>query len=321
MRKTLVADWVALLGVVALVCLGLAVTSPAFLTEFNLYVLGRDLSITLIIALGQLVVLALGNMNLSIGSIGGLVAVLTGGMMEVWGWPIWLAVLVGLLLGTLAGVFNGLLTAWTGINSLIVTLATTSIFLGINLGLTSAKPFYKLPAEFKAFGAGRAGPFPYIGIVTLVVAILMLILFRRIVLGRQILAMGGNAKAAELSGIPVARVMVATQAISGALAAVAGILLMARLGSAQPTIGEDWVLPSFAAPIIGGVALTGGSISVVGTALAALLVALIQNGLVLLNIDPFWVQFLLGCLILGAVGLKYWTGQLKMPVAFRRKVA
>ncbi len=320
MRKNLVADWAALLGVVVIVCIGLALASPAFLTEFNLYVLGRDLSITLIIALGQLVVLALGNMNLSIGSTGGLVAILTGGMMEVWGLPIWLAVLLGILVGVMAGVLNGVLTAWTGINSLIVTLATTSVFLGINLGLTSAKPFYKLPAEFKAFGAGRAGLFPYIGLVTVIVTILMFLLFRRLVLGRQILAVGGNTKAAELSGIPIYRVVIATQAISGGLAAIAGILLMARLGSAQPTIGEDWVLPSFAAPIIGGVALAGGSISVLGTVLAALLVALIQNGLVLLNIDPFWVQFLLGCLILGSVGLKYWTGQLKMPVSFRRQV-
>lgn len=121
--------------------------------------------------------------------------------------------------------------------------------------------------------------------------------------GCQILAVGGNPRAATLSGIPVNRIVVIVHTLSGLLAAIAAILLMARLGSAQPSIGSDWLLPSFAIPIVGGVALTGGSASILNTVLATFLIALIDNGLVLVKADPYWIQFLLGTIILGAVGL------------------
>ena len=142
--------------------------------------------------------------------------------------------------------------------------------------------------------------------VTVVVVALLAVLFTRTVLGRQILAVGGNARAATLSGIPVDRVIVVVHALSGLLAATAAILLMARLGSAQPSIGTDWLLLSFAAPIIGGAALTGGYLSVLGTMFAVVLIALIENGMVLAKVDPYWVQFLLGALILAAVWLNRW---------------
>ncbi len=108
--------------------------------------------------------------------------------------------------------------------------------------------------------------------------------------------------AAETSGIPVSRVVISAHVISGVIAAIAGILLMARLGQAQPPIGEQWLLPSFAAPIIGGVALSGGSVSIMGTVLAAFFISIISDALVLLNTDPYYYQLLLGVLILGAVG-------------------
>jgi ribose transport system permease protein len=124
-----------------------------------------------------------------------------------------------------------------------------------------------------------------------------------VVLGRQLLAVGGNALAARLSGLPIRRATLTAHAISGFLAAVAGTMLMAQLGQGQPTIGATWVLPSFAGPIIGGAALSGGSAPVLGTVLAMVLISLIDDGLVLVNADPFWVQFLIGALILGAVVL------------------
>jgi ribose transport system permease protein len=124
--------------------------------------------------------------------------------------------------------------------------------------------------------------------------------------GRQLLAYGGNAQAAELSGIPRERTIVLAHVLSGLLAAGAAILAVAQLGSAQPTIGSDWLLLSFAAPIIGGAALTGGHVSVLGTLFAVVLIALIENGMVLAKVDPYWVQFLLGALILAAVWLNRW---------------
>jgi ribose transport system permease protein len=138
------------------------------------------------------------------------------------------------------------------------------------------------------------------------VAALLGVFFARTVPGRHLLAYGGNPAAAELSGVSREWVVVAAHVLSGLLAAGAAVLAVAQLGSAQPTIGADWLLLSFAAPIIGGAALTGGSISVLGTMFAVILIALIENGMVLAKVDPYWVQFLLGALILAAVWLNRW---------------
>ncbi len=303
LRNLASSNWGGLLIVDMFVLAAMSIATPAFLSTYNLYIVGRDVSVSLLVAFSQMIVMALGHMNVSVGAIGGLVAILVGGMLELLGFPIETAVAVGVALGVLAGVMNGGLTLATGINSFIITLATSIILLGINLGITHGTPFYNLPDELKAFGQARLGAFPYLGVATVLVTIFLAVFLNRVTLGRQILAAGGNLKAAELSGVPVTRAVLAAHGISGGLAATAGLLLMARLGSAQPTIGADWVLASFAGPIIGGAALAGGSVSVVGTTLAVVLIALIQNALVLLNADPYWVQFLLGALILGGVAV------------------
>lgn len=296
-------EWVWLAGIVILMSAVLTIMEPRFLTQFNFYVLLRGIAVTLIVAYAQLMVLVVGQLNLSVGATGGMVAVCTGGMMEVWGLPTLMAIALGLVLGVAAGVANGLLTTKTGINGFIITLATASAFTGVTIGLNDAKPYYNLPKQFVSFGQGRAGPFPYIAIVTIVVAVALWVLFERTLLGRQILAVGGNQRAAELSGVPVDRIIVIVFTLSALLSSLAAIILMARLGSAQPSIGSDWLLPSFAIPIVAGIALTGGTAPVINTALAAFLIALIDNGLVLTKADPYWIQFLLGAIILGAVGL------------------
>jgi ribose transport system permease protein len=303
LRSLAAGRWTGLLAVDIIVALVMSQAAPAFMSSYNLYIVGRDVSVTLLVALSQMIVLAIGHMNVSVGAIGGLIAILVGGMMEKLGIPMEAAIGIGIVLGVLAGLLNGGLTLTTGINSFIITLATSIMFQGINLGITQGIPFYNLPAAFTAFGQARTQAFPHLGVPTLLVTVVLAVFLGRAVLGRQMLAVGGNLKAAQLSGVPVTRATLTAHGISGGLAAVAGILLMARLGSAQPTIGADWVLTSFAGPIIGGAALTGGSVSVAGTTLAVVLVALIQNALVLINADPYWVQFLLGTLILGGVAV------------------
>jgi ribose transport system permease protein len=281
----------------------LSVVTPAFLSTYNLFVTGRDLSILLLVALAQMVVLSLGQMNLSIGSIGGLVAIVESGLMVRYGVPAPVALVAGLLLGIACGVVNGLLVYWTKINSFVLTLGTSYVFAGINLGITHATPFYHIPGEISSFGQARIGPFPVMAAVTIALTLLLAGFLYQVVLGRQLLAVGGNPVAALLSGLPIRRATLTAHAISGFLAAVAGTMLMAQLGQGQPTIGATWILPSFAGPIIGGAALAGGSAPVVGTVLAMVLISLIDDGLVLVNADPFWVQFLIGALILGAVVL------------------
>ena len=200
-------------------------------------------------------------------------------------------------IGAAGGLVNGLLAARTGINGFIVTLATASAFTGVNLGLTKSMPFYSMPLALQDFGNGRIGAFPFLLIAPLVVSPLLALFLFRLPVGRRLLAVGGNSQAAALSGISPGNAIVLAHCLSGLLAAIGAVLAVAQLGSAQPLIGSDWLLLSFAAPIIGGTALTGGYVSIIGAILAVLVIALIQNGLVLAKVDPYWVQFLLGALI------------------------
>jgi len=304
--RFLAVEWSGLVGAIAVGVVALALTSPAFLTEFNLYVMLRSFCVALLVAYAQMIALGVGQMNLSVGALGGLVAIAFGGLMEVLGVPVALAVPAALAIGALAGWINGALIVKTGINGFIITLATASAFAGVNLGVTRSIPFYKMPAAVVAFGTARISIFPFLLIAPLIVTALAALLFARTVPGRHLLAVGGNPNAAELSGISKDRTIILAHVLSGLLAAGAAILAVAQLGSAQPSIGSDWLLISFAAPIIGGASLSGGHVSIVGTLLAVILIALIQNAMVLVKVDPYWVQFLLGALILAAVGLNRW---------------
>ncbi|MER8961208.1 ABC transporter permease [Mesorhizobium sp. M0701] len=296
-------QWAGTLAVVLVGGLALAIISPEFRTEFNWFVMLRSICVSLLVAFSQMVMLGVGQMNLSVGALGGLVAITVGGLMDYWQVPTVPAVMIALAAGGFAGFLNGWLTVRTGINGFIVTLATASGFTGINMGITRAIPFYDMPVDFVAFGNGRIGLFPLLLIVPLIVTIILTVFFTRVKTGRYLLAVGGNSHAAQLSGISADRAVTTAHVISGFLAALAGILAVAQLGSAQPTIGSDWLILSFAAPIIGGAVLSGGSISIIGTVIAVFLIGLIQNAMVLLAVDPYWVTFLLGTLILVAVGV------------------
>ena len=220
-------------------------------------------------------------------------------------WPI--AAILALTIGLLAGVANGAFVAFTGISAFVITLASLSVFKGINLGITEAQPFYKIPDAVKALGNETfLHPLPWLVIPAALVAVLLWYMLFRLPLGRNILAVGGNTHAAELSGISVPKIVIVAHAISGFLAALAGIMLVGRLQLGQPTIGDDWLILSFAAPVIGGAILTGGKVSVAGTFLGVAIVAIITQVLVLFNIDPFLVQVVLGGLILWAVGVNRW---------------
>ena len=231
----------------------------------------------LLVAYAQMVALGVGQMNFSIGGLGGLVAVSFGGMIEVVGLPVFVALPLALALGALCGWVNGFLTVRTGISSFVITLATGAVFGGLNLGLTKAIPFYRMPQGVVNVGTDRLSVFPFLLIVPAFATVILALLFARTAPGRRMLAVGGNPQAAALSAIATGRFVVAAQMLSGTLAAAAAVLAVAQLGSAQPTIGADWLLISFAAPVIGGTSLTGGHVSVVGALLAVLLIAIIEK--------------------------------------------
>ena len=297
-------DWAgpALISLAAVVVI--AILQPNFLSPFNILVLLSAIAVNMVIALGQLVIVGVGQMNLALGSLGGLAGVCFVGAIEFLGLPSPLAVVLGLAIGVLAGMANGYIIARTGISAFIITLASLQIFKGINLGITKAQPFYGVPDAVKQFGnTAVVGPIPWLIVPMLIAALGLWYLFRCLRIGRYILAMGGNRQAAELSGIDTVGTVIWAHAISGLLAAAAGMMLVARLQIGQPTIGDDWLISSFAAPVIGGAALSGGHVSVAGTFFGVVIIAIITQALVLFSIDPFVVQIVLGGLILWAVGI------------------
>ncbi len=298
------ADWLGLSVVTALAIAVIAWFSPNFLSRYNIQVLLLAISVNALVAYSQMIIIAIGQMNLSVGAIGGLAAISFAGMMEVFHLPVLLAAALALAIGLVAGLLNGIIVALTGISAFIITLANLSLFKGINLGITQAQPFYDIPASVKAFGNTTfLGPLPWVVIPAGLVGVGLWFFLNRQAYGRFILAIGGNTHAAELSGISVKLTIALAHAISGMVAALAGILLVARLQIGQPTIGDDWLILSFAAPVIGGAVLSGGHVNVPATTLGVVIVAIITQALVLFNIDPYLVQVVLGVLILWAVGL------------------
>ena len=297
-------DWFGPLAIIVLASAVVSLFDPSFLSPFNIQILMLAVAVNCVIAMSQMIIVGIGQMNLAIGAIGGLAAIAFAGMMQIWGLPPLLAAFAALALGVAAGVANGLLISATGISAFIITLASLSIFKGVNLGITRAQPFYGVPESVKAFGnTTMFGPIPWLALpAALVIAGMWYLLYRQRI-GRYILAVGGNQSAAELSGISVSRAVLWAHGLSGFLAALAGVMLVARLQIGEPTIGDDWLILSFAAPVIGGAVLAGGHVSVFGTLAGVVIVAIITQALVIFRIDPFFVQVVLGLLILWAVGI------------------
>jgi Ribose/xylose/arabinose/galactoside ABC-type transport systems, permease components len=294
-----------------IVVIGISILLGSFKGEFftwvNFTVLAGAFSITALVGLSQMIIIGSGGMNLSVGSIGGLVGVIAGSLMDRFGAPAIVSILVGLSVGAVCGIINGLLivrSGCSGVASFLVTLATASVFKGINQGITNGTPFYNLQKNFVAIGNNNFLGIPILLWVMLVIAVGVGLGLKYTGIGRQILAVGGNIKSAELSGIRVKRVIIMANVFSGLLSAIAAILLVARLGSAQPDVGSDWMLFSFAAPLIGGTRLAGGKINTTGTILGAILLALISNGLVHLNVDVYWMTLIQGAIIFISVAVE-----------------
>ena len=286
------------------ICGALALSMPAFRSAYNLRALGFTIAVTGVVALAQVSVLSVGQFNLALTAMGAMIGLLTGWLMQVVGLPYGVAISAGVVAGCLTGALQGTIIVRTGINPFIVSLALAAAYFGMMLGLSRGTSYNKLPSSFVALGRASVLGIPLLLVVSVVVAIAVTLLFQRTVSGRQLLATGASTRAALMSGIATDRMIVTAHVLSGGLAAVAAIMLVARLGSAQPSLGSEWLLPSFAAPVLGGTLLTGGRVLVTGTYLGALLLAIIANGLVLFGVSAYWYQTLLGIVLLAALAIE-----------------
>ena len=315
------SNLIGLALVIALFVLLFSTATDGFLSKFHLYSVGRIVAVDIVIGFSMMVVLVTGGLNLSVGAIGVSAAMFGGFVMEVLGVPVLLALPLTLAFGAALGAVNGLAMVLTGVHSFIITLATMSIYFGAMTVLTSAQPFNQLPQSFTDFAKIKMFGFvsPLL-LVSLAAGLVLGWLFKFTALGREMLAAGANERAATLSGVRSGRMFVYCHALSGCLAGLAGLMVSARNGAALPSmagqIGADWLLPAFLAPVIGGTLLTGGSVSVTGTALGAILVTVLSSGLLLLQVGEFWVQAFLGLILLVAVVLD----RVRNVVAERRRV-
>jgi len=290
--------------VTLIIFLLLSFASPYFLTSTNLFDVLRQSTFVLIIALGSTFVIMTGGIDLSVGAILGLSAGVTSVILLQTGGSTILAVTGGLLAGALCGLVNGLLITRLRVTDFISTLATLSVFRGMLYMMTEGVPFAKFSnPTFSFLGRGMVGPVPFPVIITVFLYILLSYLLNQMPFGRHVLATGSNREAARLSGVQTDRIKLGVYVISGACCALAGILLGSRLSSVPPDLGQGYELSAIAAVVIGGTALSGGRGSVSGTVLGAIMIAMISNGLILLNVNPFYQFVVNGVLIVVAVAI------------------
>jgi ribose transport system permease protein len=279
----------------------LTILSPNFLTMDNILSIGLQMSVIAIMSIGEVWIIISGGIDLSVGSIMALSGVVTT-MMIAAGVNMFLASVGGILVGAICGFINGFLTAVGKLPAFISTLGMMGIARGVALIITKGVPIFGLPESFSVLGNGRlAGIFPIPVFITILFGIIGHIALTRTSFGRYTYAIGSNFEAARLSGIRTTRNLIYIYLLSGFLYGAAGIILASRLSTGQPTSGLGYELDVIAACVIGGASLSGGSGTIWGAILGALLIGVLRNGSNLLDISAFWQQVAIGTIIVIAV--------------------
>jgi ribose/xylose/arabinose/galactoside ABC-type transport system permease subunit len=301
-----------ILGLIFLVAL-FASLSSFFLTDSNMSNILRQTAFTMILALGQTVVILSAGIDLSIAANAALAGCAAALAMTSWGLEWWQGWLLALGVGVLGGLLNGLIIVGLRVPDFIATLGTMLIFRGVALLITGGLPVPShlgareltgyLPEQMLWFGYATVLGLPVLGLVGLFLALLTALVLRYTAFGRSVYAVGGNPDAARISGISVARTKVLTYAFAGLMAGIAGYLLTARLNSANALMAEGEELRSIASVVIGGTNLFGGQGGVLGTVVGALIIGVLGNGLNLLNVNPFWQRIITGLLLIFVVAL------------------
>jgi ribose transport system permease protein len=298
-----------LIGLLA-ICIALAIAAPTtFPRPTNLIMVVRQAANVGIIALGMVFVISMGDIDLSVGSIYSLVLIVTAWSMTKAGLNLAIgpAVIFGLFVGTLCGLINGLLSISLKLPTIIVTLGTMSIYRGFGLVICQATPITEFPKDnffFNIIG-GNIGPIPGMVIVWLVCAIILYIVYSLTPFGRRLCATGANLQAARFAGIQVTRIRLLGMSLMGFISAISGLTALAFLQASDPNMGTGYELFAIASAIIGGAVLSGGKGSIIGAIIGSLIIAVINNGVVILGINMYWNSTVTGVVIIAAVAIDY----------------
>ncbi|GKU84028.1 ABC transporter permease [Niallia sp. NCCP-28] len=283
-------------------CIVISIANPNFLNSNNILNVLRQTSTNLYLALAMTMIIIIGGIDLSVGSIMAVVGVVTTGLIALFGTPVIIAVAAGLLVGMLIGAVNGYVSATTVIPPFIVTLATMNIARGAAYVISDGKPIRVMSESFNSIGSSYIGgvlPMPVLYLIILLVVCYLIM--NKTKLGRYMYAVGGNAEAAKFAGINIKKVKFFAYTFSGLMAAVAGIVLASRMFSGQPTSGTGAELDAIAAVVLGGTSMTGGYGRIGGTVIGALIIGVLSNGLNLMGVSSFWQYIVKGIVILVAV--------------------
>lgn len=291
--------------------------SPNYFTVGNFLIMASHVAIYGILAVGMLLVILNGGIDLSVGSILALSGVLAGAMMQgielqafgvILYPPVWAVVILTCVVGALVGALNGVLIAWFKVPAFVATLGVMYVARGVALLMTNGLTYNNLSGRpelgntgFDWLGFNRLGGVPISVLVLAAIAVLAGLMLSRSAFGRWLYASGGNERAADLSGVPVKRVKITVYTLSGILSAVAGLVLSSQLTSAGPTAGTTYELTAIAAVVIGGAALTGGRGTVRGTMLGAFVIGFLSDGLVIIGVSSYWQTVFTGAVIVLAV--------------------
>jgi len=294
-----------------ILCVVISLLSDKFFTATNIWNVMRQISVNICISVGMTLVVLTAGIDLSVGSILALCGAVTAGLLKngieipsfnlYVGFTITGAIIAGLLIGSLLGWFNGWVITKFKVPPFVATLAMLTVARGLTMLWTKGFPITNLGEKFAYPGTGWFLEIPLPVWISAIIVFIAVVVTNKTKLGRYIYAIGGNENAAALSGINIKKTKIIVYTMAGILAAVGGVLVTSRLDAAQPNAGTGYELDSIAAAVIGGTSLSGGRGTVLGTVLGAVIIGVLNNGLVLLNVSPFWQQVVKGLVILIAV--------------------
>jgi len=294
-----------------LLCIVISILSDKFLSANNIWNVLRQISVNVCISTGMTLVVLMAGIDLSVGSVLAFTSVICAGLLKDGitiealnihvGFTIFGGILAAITVGLFIGLFNGFVITKFSLPPFVATLAMLTIARGATMLYTQGIPITNLGPKFEYIGSGWLLGIPVPVWISILLVLLVVFISQKTAFGRHIYAIGGNEKAAFLSGINIQVTKLIVYGVSGMMAAVGGIMVTSRLNSAQPNAGASYELDSIAAVVIGGTSLSGGIGTVTGTVIGAAIIGVLNNGLVLLNVSPFWQQVVKGLVILLAV--------------------